>query len=92
MVSFKSIAPILYGKMAYAEFKERIEKLYPKLGIQTMSQVAALFAYEPDAQIASFYRTGVAQRSQIILNLLEAITEKDLNNLIEKIANKEIAP
>ena len=87
MAKYKSYFPVLYGKMASAEFKRRIENLYPKLGIQTMSQAAALFAYAPDAQLLSFYRTGVAQRAQIILNLLEAIPEENLNNLIEEISN-----
>ena len=86
MVNYRSYFPVLYRKITYAEFIERIETLYPKLGIVTMTQAAAVFGYKPDDQLKCFYRTGVGLRAQIILNLLEAIPKENLNDLIQEIA------
>lgn len=87
MAIYKSYYPVLYRTMTYGELKNRVEKLYPKLGITTMTQAAGLFGYTPDDQFKCFYRCGVNQRAQVILNLLEAIAEEDFNNLIEGIEN-----
>ncbi len=80
--------PKLYNaSMSYNDLKKRLEKIYKKLNIKNIHQAAGVLGYSPYRAMISFKTSGVSPQAQIILQLLEAIPEKELHSLIKEINN-----
>jgi len=81
--------PKLYDStMSLFEFKARVRRIYPKLGITNIMQMAGVMGYTPHTAMKSFRYTGVSPQAQIILRLFEAIPSDILKELINEEENK----